>query len=45
MPSLDFDPREYLAANPDVAAANIDPLWHFLASARAKAASRSLRRS
>ena len=30
MPSLDFDPRQYLAANPDVAAAHVDPLAHFL---------------
>lgn len=25
----DFDPAFYLAANPDVAAAGLDPLWHF----------------
>jgi hypothetical protein len=30
-PSLDFDGAKYLAANPDVAAAHVDPLWHFLA--------------
>jgi subtilisin-like proprotein convertase family protein len=30
LPSLDFDGAAYLAANPDVAAAQIDPLAHFL---------------
>ena len=40
--SLDFDPRQYLAANPDVAAAHVDPLAHFLAVRRGRrAASRS----
>lgn len=26
----DFDPARYLEANPDVAAAGVDPAWHFL---------------
>jgi hypothetical protein len=26
----DFDPARYLEANPDVAAAGLDPAWHFL---------------
>ena len=30
MPSLTFDLAQYLAANPDVAAAHVDPLAHFL---------------
>ena len=29
--SILFDPVKYLAANPDVAAAHVDPLAHFLA--------------
>ena len=29
-PSLGFDTAAYLAANPDVAAAHFDPLWHYL---------------
>jgi serralysin len=29
-PSADFDTLGYLAANPDVAAANINPLEHYL---------------
>ena len=28
--SLNFDPAQYLAANPDVAAAHVDPLLHYL---------------
>ena len=29
-PSVDFDTTSYLAAYPDVAAAHVDPLVHFL---------------
>ena len=29
-PSVGFDTTAYLAANPDVAAAQVDPLAHFL---------------
>ena len=43
VPSIHFDPAQYLAANPDVAAAAIDPLRHFSSSAIRKAASRSRR--
>jgi hypothetical protein len=25
-----FDPQAYLEANPDVAEAGVDPLWHYL---------------
>ena len=32
IPSINFDPAQYLSANSDVAAANIDPLGHFLAN-------------
>jgi hypothetical protein len=30
LPSVSFDTTSYLAANPDVAAAHINPLTHFL---------------
>ena len=29
-PSVNFDTKQYLAAYPDIAAAHIDPLTHFL---------------
>ena len=29
-PSIAFDPAQYLAANPDVAAAGVNPLRHYL---------------
>ena len=46
MPSLAFDPHEYLANYADVAAAHIDPLLHFLAvRLPARAACRSRRPS
>ena len=32
VPSLNFDPAAYLKANPDVAAAHVDPLQHLLAA-------------
>ena len=41
IPSFNFDTDQYLAANPDVAAAKIDPLRHFWPTARRKAVSRS----
>jgi serralysin len=34
--SLDFDARQYLALNPDVAAARVDPLAHFLSHGAAE---------
>ena len=40
-PSLTFDLAQYLAANPDVAAAHVDPLAHFLQPAATRAVSRS----
>ena len=30
VPSIHFDPAQYLAANPDVAAAGVNPLRHYL---------------
>ena len=30
LPSLNFDPQQYLQAYPDVAAQHINPLTHFL---------------
>ena len=46
VPSLAFDPAQYLAAYPDVAAAHVDPLAHFLAfGAAGRPRSRSRRAS
>ena len=42
-PSIAFDIKLYLSANPDVKAAGIDPLAHFLTSGMRKAARLSRR--
>lgn len=35
-PSLDFNTAYYLEANPDVRAAEINPLWHYIVAGRAE---------